>query len=168
MLKWLWFPAHSAPWTTFRFVDYFICPFSILPPQSQLPSDSPDIITILTHFFPMHPFFTPWKHQPSGHPILWRHRFFVGFTLRYRPIAYWDWGDIVIWYLFPVSSKLPPRKLPPGWFPPDNSHPENFHPKNSYPHNSHPGKLPSGKIFIQPIATPDNCHPAKLIKFNNI
>ena len=26
--------------------------------------------------------------QPSRHSILWQHRFFVGFTSRYRPIAY--------------------------------------------------------------------------------
>ena len=27
-------------------------------------------------------------HPASGHPIMWRHRFFVGFTSRYRPIMY--------------------------------------------------------------------------------
>ena len=28
------------------------------------------------------------QQQPSGHAILWRHRFFVGFTSRYRLITY--------------------------------------------------------------------------------
>ena len=44
------------------------------------------------------------KSLPSGHAVLWRHRFFVGFTWRYRPITYWDWSDIVIRYLFPKTQ----------------------------------------------------------------
>ena len=43
-----------------------------------------------------------WK-RPSGHAIFWRHRFFVGFLSRCRPITYWHWSNIVIWYLFPTS-----------------------------------------------------------------
>ena len=39
----------------------------------------------------------------SGHATLWGHRFFVGLSSRCRPITYWHWSDIVIWYLFATS-----------------------------------------------------------------
>ena len=72
-----------------------------------------------------------------------------------------------------------PRKFPPGQLPPretptriiptqENSHPDNFHPENYHPKISHPDNSHPRKIFIQPIATADNFHPANLIKFNNI
>ena len=40
---------------------------------------------------------------PSGHMILWRHRFFIGCSSWCSSITYWHWSDIVIWYIFPVS-----------------------------------------------------------------
>ena len=58
----------------------------------------------------------------------------------------------------PTQDKFHPEKLLPGKLPPGNF------PSRWFP----PRKFPPGKIFIQPIATPDNCHPANLIKFNNI
>ena len=69
---------------------------------------------------------------------------------------------------FPLG-KLPPKKIPTQ----DKSHLDNSHPGKLplgklTPGNFPPRKFPPGKIFIQPIATPDNCHPANLIKFNNI
>ena len=35
--------------------------------------------------------------------ITWGHWFLVGFSSWCRPIAYWHWSDIVIWYVFPIS-----------------------------------------------------------------
>ena len=88
------------------------------------------------------------------------------------------------------TGQFPPGKLPPKKIPTqdkshlDNSHPGKFPPgqlpprktptrkipirttptqKNSHPKISHPDNSQPGKIFIQPIATPDNCHPANLI-----
>ena len=43
-------------------------------------------------------------YSPSGRAMLWQHRFFVGFSSWCRPFTYWDWSDIVIWYLFPTSQ----------------------------------------------------------------
>ena len=77
----------------------------------------------------------------------------------------------------PVIWKLPPGKLLLGWFPPDNSQSENFEKRKFPPRktptrkiatskNYHPHRrFPPGKIFIQPIAIPDNCCPANLIKW---
>ena len=93
------------------------------------------------------------------------------------------------WKLSP--AKLPPGWFPPDSSYPENFHQrkspprisptwtiptqENSHPSSSHPGKFPPGKLPPGKfphrrfppgkIFIQPIATPDNCHPANLIKW---
>ena len=88
------------------------------------------------------------------------------------------------------TGQLAPRKLPPKKIftqdksQPDNSHPGKLPPGQILPRKTpiqkiHPEiatlkiptqiipphrRFPTGKIFIQPIATPDNFHSANLVK----
>ena len=66
-------------------------------------------------------------------------------------------------------GKLPPGKFPPGQILPRKTPIQKIHPEIATlkiptqiipPHR----RFPTGKIFIQPIATPDNFHSANLVK----
>ena len=42
----------------------------------------------------------------SGRTVLRQHGLFVRFTSHYRPITYWDWSDIAIWYQWCCSDSV--------------------------------------------------------------